>query len=363
MNWSGDGIPVLTLLGIVLGMEYLWSYVFKIVGTVEQSGDAVALRRAAYSENWWQPVTPPYCYRPLVPLMARYFGYRLVTTLGLLVLALGLYALGGRGWTGVAVALAFMLMPAGVAFHATFPEYIDAVGYAVVTWGIVGLWGGHGWAVIPMFLAPMVRETCWMVLVPVAIVSGQWWTLLGWALGWVGWWWLKKPPDWSDKHPLVKGSPRETLDYWLRIKQGGLIHYAHTWQVFRATPFAIPFTWPLASTVERWSLLGLLGAWVSGWPGSGQSRMVAYGFPLLVPYLKHLDPAYLWLIVALALWWPFPTLNVYDESGKRAIEMEREQEAKTKVPILRSGDAQGTPGGDEGKGPGGGSEREAGGTG
>jgi len=273
------------------------------------SGDGYYIRRMAFTGK---PVSKPYCWRPLYPFLARYFGFRPVSYVCMAGAVCMIYLLAGGGWAGAALAIGFFGNICIGRFAFRCPDYCDALGQLLFVSSLYAL-AHHSLWIIPLAaLCAITREnlgaTVGLLSLPIqplafpaALVAG----LLAYHL---------RREDFANVHPLVDKTAYETLLRWTKAKKDGLFHWAHTIQPLRALPFVIPFGWSGTSPDARWLLAGFIPLFLFAVPASGQSRMLVYGYGLCVPFAAACGLQWVWVVALLQWFWPID-LAAFDEGG------------------------------------------------
>lgn len=300
------------LIGAVLSFAVVgyYAYCYYVLSQPEVSGDGFYMRRMAFTDK---PVSPPYCWRPLHAFMARIAGFRALAVSSSLATCAVVYGYAGGGWTGLAVLAAFLGTQQIIAFNILCPEYGESTGHL---WFILSLWLlslGSPWAVLPMIAAMITRESLGATLMLVSLFSLPWAAVPVAAAGAAAYFFRRE--DRVNRHPLVEAGAVATLRRWLTVKKGAAFHYAHTVQSLRGVPWVVPFGWGGVSAHGHALLLGFVPLFLFGLPASGQSRQLAYGFGLLIPFLAAVPAEWQWLVAGTCWFWPTGNIAVFDESG------------------------------------------------
>ena len=264
------------------------------------SGDKWFIRQMAFTKD---RISAPYCWRPLVPTLARWFGFRPITYLATVTTPLLIYFYAGAGWAGCAVALMFIGNKHLFSFHIRSPEYAEGVGQWLV---IASLWSLSTGSVLIwplLLLSALCRETLIAMLATLVVLNGEPVLLLPILTGAIVAYTMRRETK-DNKHPLVEKTAYGTVLRWAKEKQGDVLDYAHTIQPLRGLVFAVPFVWGDVSSFARVGLSGFVAIWLAAIPATGQCRIMSYGFVLLIPFAAALPGPWLWLFVILAWFWP-----------------------------------------------------------
>ena len=273
------------------------------------SGDRWYTRQFAYVGG---PVSAPYCWRPLLPLLARYLGFELVSYSALLMTPIMIYGFAGGGWVGVACALAFIGNPHIFRFAVRNPEYdLGLVHLLLVTsmWAMA-VGSPAAWVLLP--LAATAREGAGLSLAAVALFVNPPLALAsaaGLALAY-----FTRNENKENRHPLVETSIVATTRRWAKLKGHNFFSFAHVVQPLRGLPLSVPFVWGDLGHFARAGLIGFLATWASAIPASGQCRILAYSYAFFVPVVAAFGPEWAWVYAGLSWWWPIDYL-LFDETG------------------------------------------------
>ena len=302
---------VVFLFAMTAGLLVLWHMVYHVVQQPVMSGDKWHIRHMAFTDL---PVSAPYCWRPLHPLLGRWFGFYAVSYLASLATPIVIYYWMGAGWRGFLVALLFLGNTNMFPFHIKNPEYAEAVGHLLF---IAALWSMQegAWVAYPLLLlCALCRET---IAAPLLLIAAIWnpWMCIPLVIG-SAFAWLTRREDKDNRHPLVEATPYETLKRWMRTKQDAVISFAHVFQPLRGVAITVPFMWERVGDFARVGIIGLLPIWLLALPASGQSRIMCYGYALIVPFAAELPIGWLWGFAFLAWFWPID-IACYKESGDR----------------------------------------------
>lgn len=275
----------------------------------QMSGDQWYMTQFAFTD---EPVSAPYCWRPLVPLLARRIGFKPVTYTAAIATPFLIYFYMGGGWTGVFAALLFVGNHNLFSFSIKNPEYADGLGQFLMISSVWAVSIHSPGAVFLLLLCGLCRETIAGALAVFVLFYNAWY-LIPLALGCLAAY-LERNEDKDNQHPLVEPTIYDTLKRWGRIKGFKSLHYAHTVQPLRALAFCVPFMWNRVDDLARLGLLSIVPIWMLAFPASGQSRIMCYGFVFLLPFFGALSPG--WQAgVLLATWfWPLD-IRTFDESG------------------------------------------------
>ena len=299
------------VVSVTLFFLGFWHWQHHVINPSHMSGDKWYMRRMAYTD---QPVSPPYCWRPLLPFLARLAGFSVVSYAATAITPLIIYWYLGSGWSAAAVALMFVGSRDIFSFNIRNPEYAESIGQFLVVSGAWALRDGALWpAAVVLILGGLTRETVACLLALLAIFSPLWFLAPLPILG-LGAAYLTRREDKTNRHPLVEGSPYETLVRWAKVKGEKCLHYAHTVQTFRGLTFSVPFVWSQADAWARCGLLGFIPIWLLALPASGQTRIMSYGFILLAPFAVAAGSPWVWFLLLLHWFWPID-YALYEEGG------------------------------------------------
>lgn len=301
----------LAVLLVVLGFGAFWHWDEVYADPKDSvSGDGYYIRRMAFAHG--KPVSKPYCWRPLYPFLARYFGFRPVSYVCMLGATGMVYLLAGSGWAGAALAIGFFGNIHIGRFAFRCPDYCDALGHFLFLASIYAMLHHSLWLIPLAALSGLTRENLGatvgllsLLFQPWAFVAALAACLLAYHL---------RREDHVNVHPLVKATAYDTLAYWVKAKKDGVLHWAHTVQPLRALPFWLPFGWGGASGDARLLLLGFVPIFAFALPASGQSRMLCYGFGLCVPVVAACGIEWVWVAGLLQWFWPID-FGAFDEGG------------------------------------------------
>lgn len=301
-------LQVWVAFGIALAFLAWYDWLYRVVLPRQINGDLWYIRRFAFTSG---PVSPPYCWRPLVPWLARIVGFRFVTYLSSVATAV-LIAWWLGGWAGVALAAAFCGNTYIFRFNINHPEYAEGLGHLLLAASAMSMSCGH-WSAWPLlFLSALCRETLTLALGAVAVFWGPWLLIplaLGSAVAR-----LSRKPDLVNRHPLVSESVYETFKYIAGYKKSAALSFNHVVQPLRGFGLCVPFVWQQVEGFARLGLVGCLAVWVGAFPASGQSRIICYQFIFLAPFVAALPIEWCWLLCLLNIFWP-AELNSFDETG------------------------------------------------
>lgn len=147
-----------------------WLVMFRYLLPADVSGDSWYIRRFAFCTS---RVSAPYCYRPLLPWLARFFGFRAVSIPAIWLTPLLVYGYVGGGEIGLACGLLWLGNPHISAFNVKNPEYTEGLGQCLLVGTIWAMSLGSWWA-WPMAIAcGLCRETCSAVVAVVSIATGS----------------------------------------------------------------------------------------------------------------------------------------------------------------------------------------------
>jgi len=301
--------PAIVLASLVLSLTaYCWWLYHKASPPV-MSGDMWYMRQFAYTNN---PVSAPYRWRPLLPWLARLFGFLPVSFLANALTPFVIFYYAGAGWAGFCCAAIFIANPYIFQFNVKAPEYAEGLGHFLFCSALFAMSLGH-WSAFPLaLLCAMTRETLTAALGLICLFTNPW-LLVPLSVGSVIAWYARAE-DKDNKHPLVEATYGGTVARWAKEKGWKILHFTHTLLPLRATPIAVPFMWHGVSDFARLGILGFIPIWLLAIPASGQSRIMCYGYILVVPFLAAIP--FPWLAAFTILWcfWPVDW-KVFDESG------------------------------------------------
>lgn len=301
--------PLVVLVGLTSAAIAYWHWLHHVVNPSTMSGDKWYMRHFAFTD---QPVSAPYCWRPLVPMLGRYLGFRLVTYTASLATPILIYFWMGGGWRGFLCALIFLGNTHTVMFNVRSPEYAEGVGQLLMFAGVWSMFAGSTLAWPVFLLAAMCRETLPASLGLVALFVNPW-LLIPLALG-AGASWAFRRQDHSNVHPLVEATPYATVLRWVKFKGQGALSYSHVFQPLRGAAIAVPFMWDSVGHLTRLGLIGLIPIWLLALPASGQSRIMCYGLAWIIPFCGALSVEWLWILVFATWLWPID-FSAFDETG------------------------------------------------
>ncbi len=259
-----------------------------------------------------RPVSKPYCWRPLYPLLARYLGFRPVSYVCMAGACYMVWLLGGAGWAGAALAIGFYGNPSIGRFAFRCPDYCDALGQFLFVASIYALMHGSPWVILLAGLCMLTRENLGVTVGLLALPIAPFATVTAMACGLLAYYLRRE--DYQNVHPLVEKTSYDTLVRWVKAKKDGLLHYAHVVQPLRTLPYLVPFGWEQASKDAHWMLLGFVPIFAFALPASGQSRLMCYGYALCVPFVAGLGLQWVWLACLLQWFWPVD-MAAFDEGG------------------------------------------------
>jgi hypothetical protein len=297
---------VLVCLGI--GAFWHWDEVYADQKEIV-SGDGYYIRRMAFSRK---PVSKPYCWRPLYPWLARYFGFRPVSYVSMAGAVYVVYLLAGRGWAGAALAIGFFGNICIGRFAFRCPDYCDALGQFLFLASLYALLHQQWWIIPAAFLCGLTRENIGVTIGLMALPLQPIASVAAFAALVVAY--TTRREDFANVHPLVEKTSYDTIVRWVKAKKDGVLHWAHTIQPLRALPFLIPFGWDAAPIGARWLLAGFVPLFVFSIPASGQSRMLSYGYGLCVPFAAVCGLEWVWVACLLQWFWPID-ISAFDEGG------------------------------------------------
>lgn len=309
--------PYLTVLAVTVTM---WAYLYwthQVAADPEMNGDSWYMRRFAFTDN---PVSPPYCWRPLLPWLARHLGFNFVTGAASILTPLAITGYLGGTWNAAALGIAFVGCRTIFSFNIKNPEYAEGLGHLLFVLALWGLRDEAWWAVPAIVAATLCREALGAALVIVALLWSPWFALPAIVAGATAY--LKRNEDHTNRHPLVEKSSYATFVRWGKVKRDLGFHFACTLQTTRALGLCVPFMWNDVSAYARLGLSGLLAIAFFALPASGQSRHFGYAFAIFAPFVVGLDPAWVWFHALVCWFWPYD-YAVYNESGGQSFGFAR----------------------------------------
>lgn len=286
-----------------------WHWLEHVVNTSTMSGDKWYMRHAAFTD---MPVSAPYCWRPLVPFIARFTGFTLLSYSASLASPVLIYYWIGGGWRGFCCAMLFVGNLNIYHFNVRNPEYAESVGHFLMLASLWAIQTGSPLAWPLLLLSALCRETLTGALGAIVLFVNPLLLaplMLGSAVSW-----FTRNEDKDNRHPLVERGIRDTVYRWAKHKGIGALSYSHVIQPLRGLAVAVPFMWGSVGDFARLGLVGFIPIWLLAIPASGQSRIMCYGFGLLVPFAAALPIEWLWVFVGLVWFWPFD-LRMFDETG------------------------------------------------
>lgn len=303
--------PLLVLSAAGLLATVYWHWIAHVLKSPSMSGDKWYLRRMAFTDD---PISPPYCWRPLVPWIARWTGFKPLSYTANFASVLVLYAYVGGGWPGCAVALFYMGNIHTFRFHIKNPEYVDAVGQLLMFLGLWALREQSPWIFLIGILVGLARETPAMTL---AVIAAFWYppAIAPIAVGLL-WARFARQEAKDNRHPLVEDTAWSTVCRWAKVKSAGALHWGHTVAPLRGSPYAMPFMWHAVGDFARLGAIGFVPIWLLALPASGQSRIMCYGIGLVAPFIAAANPEWQWIFAGIAWFWPVD-ITTYDETGDK----------------------------------------------
>lgn len=301
-------LVALTTVSVAMFAYAYW--VYRVLPVKHQmSGDQWYITQFAYTD---EPISAPYCWRPLVPMLARRLGFKLVTYTATIAIPFVIYYYMGGGWTGFFCAMLFVGNHHAYSFMAKNPEYADGVGQLLLISTVWAITVGSPLAWPLLLLCALCRETISAALGVFVLFFNPWLLaplIVGSAAAYFG-----RNEDKDNTHPLVESNPYETLKRWGRFKQLKALHYAHTIQPLRAVAFTVPFVWGSVGDLARYGLFSLIPIWLLAVPASGQTRIMCYGFVFFLPFFAALSVEWQAAVVMLTWFWPID-LRAFEEGG------------------------------------------------
>ena len=168
------------------------------------SGDKWYMRQFAFGRT---SISAPYCWRPLLPILARHLGFKLVSYSAILATPIVVYVYAGSGWAGCAVALMFVGNRWIFAFNVRNPEYAEGVGQFLMISTLFAMSVGSPLAWSLMLLCGLCRETIGVTLILIALFTNPFLVLpaaVGLAAAY-----LTRDEDKDNQHPLIEATPYE----------------------------------------------------------------------------------------------------------------------------------------------------------
>lgn len=309
---QGDTLetPLFAVIAVFLGFGFFWHWDEVYADPkLTVSGDGYYIRRMAFANK---PVSKPYCWRPLYPFLARYFGFRPVSYVCMAGAVFMVYLLAGKGWAGAALAIGFFGNICIGRFAFRCPDYCDSLGQFLFLASLYAMLQGSLWIIPLAALCALTRENLGATVGLLSLYFQPWAFVAALLAGLLAY--HLRREDYENVHPLVEKTSYETLVRWIKAKKEGVLHWAHTIQPLRGLPLLIPFGWSGATLDARFLLIGFVPIFFFALPASGQSRMLAYGFGLCVPFAAACGIECIWVAALLQWFWPFD-LQAFDEGG------------------------------------------------
>jgi hypothetical protein len=297
------------LFGVALLIAAHRYYMHHVLDRWQISGDSFFIRRMAYTNL---PVSPPYCWRPLVPALARMFGFSLVSYTSAFATVLAIYLYAGATWAGVACGLMFVGNNHMFSFTFKNPDYGDGVGQLLMVLSLWAMASHHPAVWLLLLLCGFCRETISVSLATVALFWHPVYVVPLALSTFVAY--FTRLEDKENRHPLIEPTVRGTIDRWIKHKGVGASHYAHVLQPLRGAAIAVPFVWDQVGDFARLGLLGCIPVWLLSLPASGQSRIMCYAWFFFIPFLVELPAEWLWFFTIVAWFWPVD-IRAFDEAG------------------------------------------------
>lgn len=309
-------LPLLAATGVAGLLLPMWHWIHQHCpeGGRGEVGDSVWTKRWLRFPD--KRIAAPYCWRPLVPWLAKlcrgnWYAVSYPAALAVVPL-IAWYA--GAGWAGFAVALMFVgnyhLWP----FNVKWPELSENVGHLLFLGCLVALAGDH-WSIYPLALmVVMCRESLGAAVAAVALFVNPWALIPIAGGGAIAWFTRRENTD--ETHPLVEKTYIDTFRRWIVAKGAGvaIYHWTTSIQPLGGVPLVIPFMWEHVDSFGHLALVAAFPLWFFSVPASGASRQHGYMFHLCIPFLVQLPTPWLWLMVMLSWLWPHDWA-VYDERG------------------------------------------------
>lgn len=299
---------LLATVAVTVAMLGYWHWLHHCVNVTPMSGDKWYIRQMAFTDL---PITAPYCWRPLVPRLGRYLGFTFLSYTATLATPVVIYFWVG-GWKGFLCAMIFVASHNTVYFSVRNPEYAEGVGQLLMFASVWAIGADSLLAWPLLLLAALCRETLTASLGAIVLFWNPW-LLIPLGVG-ASASWFTRNEDKDNVHPLVEKTTHDTIRRWAKFKGAGAISYAHVFQPFRGLAVAVPFMWDSVGDFSRLGLIGLLPIWLLALPASGQSRIMCYGYALLMPFAAALSIEWLGVLALLAWFWPVD-VRAFDETG------------------------------------------------
>ena len=303
--------PLFSILAVFLGFGAFWHWDEVYWNPRDKvSGDGYYIRRMAFAGK---PVSKPYCWRPLYPFLARYFGFRPVSYVCMAGAVYMVFLLGGAGWAGAALAIGFFGNPHIGRFAFRCPDYCDALGHFLLLASLYALLNHSLWIIPLAALCGLTRENLGATVGLVSLFFQPWAFVAALAACILAY--TTRREDYGNVHPLVEKTAYDTLVRWVKAKNEGFLNWAHTLQPLRGLPFLVPFGWSRAAGDARVCLLGLIPILFFALPASGQSRMLCYAFGFFVPFATVCDVRWVWVFAIFQWFYPLIEVQAFDEGG------------------------------------------------
>lgn len=299
------------VLLVVLGFGAFWHWDEVYADPKDTvSGDGYYIRRMAFARG--KPVSKPYCWRPLYPFLARYFGFRPVSYVCITAATVMVYLLVGGGWIGTALAVGFFGNISIGRFAFRCPDYADSLGHFLFLASIYAMLHHSLWLIPLAALCALTRENLGATVGLLSLAFNPFGFVAALAAGLLAY--HLRREDHTNVHPLVKATAYDTFAFWAKAKKDGVLHWAHTIQPLRALPLWLPFGWAHVSGDARTLVAGVAPIFFFAVPASGQSRLLCYAYGLFAPIVAACGVEWCWFACILQWFWPID-LASFDEGG------------------------------------------------
>jgi hypothetical protein len=267
------------------------------------------MRQFAFTD---QPITAPYRWRPLLPWLARWLGFKPVSFVANALTPLVIYVYAGGGWPGFCCGAMFVMNTHIFQFNVKAPEYAEGLGHFLFASTILAISMGH-WSAFPLaFLCALTRETISAAVGIIAVFINPWLLIplfVGSVIALSA-----RTENKENRHPFIENTYYGTVARWAKYKGFRAVSFAHTILPLRGAALTVPFMWDSVGAGARLGLWGFVPIWLLALPASGQSRIMCYGFVLCVPFIAALPIGWLWVVAFVSCFWPFDWRH-FDESG------------------------------------------------
>jgi len=305
-------MELLTVAAVSAAATAYWIWAYWVIQP-RPFADGWFIYRFAYTNN---PTSPPYCWRPLVPMLLRYLG-PWVSHAASFATPLVIYGYLGGGWSAAALAVAFVGNKHIFQYDIKHPEMSESVGHLLLVASLWSLSLGSPWSILLLGLAMLCREALGAMLIAVAVLVGAWpavvAALLAGAVAYFG-----RAEDRANRHPLVEATNYETAARWTKVKGQNAFDWPQFIGSVRGAPFFVPFAWGSVGSFEHLALAAYAPLWLLSIPASGVSRHLAYAFILFAPFVVACGETWSWFYCVASWFWPHDFSNYAETSdGKR----------------------------------------------